>query len=94
MRLGGATAAADRPGRGRAPTGSSRPRPPEAGGASAAGRGATSTWPARSTRPADWLHRRKLVRLPPSEWAHLDERKERVAEPGCTLGDPGLFGPH
>jgi hypothetical protein len=34
------------------------------------------------------------VRLPPSEWAHLDERKERVAEPGCTLGDPGLFGPH
>jgi hypothetical protein len=37
---------------------------------------------------------RKLVRLPPSDWAHLDERKERDAEPRLHLDDRGLFGPH
>jgi hypothetical protein len=37
MRLGGGTAAADRPGRGRAPTGSPRPRSPQAPGGLLAG---------------------------------------------------------
>ena len=61
-------AAADRPGRWSGP--------------SAVGRAATSTWPARSTRRADWLHRAHMRRPAACacSGAHPEARRETAAE--------------